>query len=349
MTNYQEQIMKPGIQTGKRLPYHRRNMMHLSFACMSFPAAAAMMTNRRLVFRNSFVAKAFPTPWLLLGTDTKLKTKRDNNDEDDFVSFDDFGQEDEGGQELARAFYEELDYRQRQPSSEFNPTDNDEKLTVSGSDGKNKINKDGSKKTIKAVRIRADGNNASSVGSRRALTNQPTKTSSQGTPPAFSLFQSLFPVPAPRPAASAGLFSGSGATVYSSGRSVRAEIEILETTIKNNDAKTNKRGWDGSEELSEEVIRVIAVSVLIVCAWVAVDASGGLMVIPWDGAASSANHAVGVINDAMKDEFSSIMISVGNGDVFLGEEAALLMRESSDLAASVLEEAVRSVEELVLF
>jgi len=269
-------------------------------------------------------------------TGTHLKTKRDNNAEDDFASFNDFDQEDLKGQELAREFYQELESRQGQSSSEYNPRGNDdETYTVNDRGGKNKQNTDGNQNTIKTVTIRANGNNASSTSSsRRAFTNtnQPTNTSSQQSSPVFPLFPFIsFPTPAPRPATSAGLFSGSGTTVYSSGRSIRAEIEILETTLKNNDAKNNKQGWD--PEQTEEVFRLAVVSLIVLsAAYIAVEASGGMAVISWDGAAASA---------------SSIMVSVGNGDVFMGEEAAWLMKESSGLAASVVE-AVRSVEALVL-
>lgn len=290
--------------------------------------------------------------------DTKLKNKYDNNSGDDFAMYDDFGQGNSEGDDgqLAKEFYQELEYRQSQQSD----LKDDETYTIRARDRsispQNNIIDGSDNNTIRTVRIQAGGNtmnikpSTTSSGTRRTFTNQSTKAS-QSPSPAFPLFPFFsFPSPAPRPAASAGLFSGSGATVYSSGRSVRAEIEILETRMKNTEAQNNS-SWDnvyvGSPEQMEEVLRLVAVSLIVLsAAYVSVEAYGGLELVTWDGAAASANHVMGLMTDATKDGMSGI-ISVTNGDVFLGEDAAWLMKESSSLAASVVN-VVRSVEELVL-
>lgn len=279
--------------------------------------------------------------------ETKLKTK---NAADDFASFNDYDQEEDESRRLAREFYQELEYRQSQSSMELNLNDNnDETYTVRGGERNPTIN-DASENTIRTVKIRANAN------SRRPFTNKPTPQESSPVFPLFPFFS--FPAPAPRPATSAGLFSGSGTTVYSSGRSIRAEIEILETTIKNNEAKNNKQApWDsiyaGSPEQLEEALRLVAVSLIVLSAgYIAVEASGGMMeLISWDGAAASAaaDHVMSLMNDVVtKDGVSSLMLSMSNGDVSMGgEEAAWLMKESPHMAES-MRQVVRSVEELVL-
>lgn len=54
------------------------------------------------------------------------------------------------------------------------------------------------------------------------------------------------------------------------------------------------------------------------------------------------DHVAGLLND-VNEGLSSVMISVGDGEVFMGEEAAWLMKESSELAAAAVE-VVKSIE-----
>ena len=298
----------------------------------------------------------------VLRHDMRLKTtQNDNNADEDFASFNEYQGQGDEGQKLAMEFYQELENRQRTIQSTEN---NDETYSIRSSDG-SKPNKN----TIRAsVRIQPAGStgtsSASSSSNSGRFTNQPSKTTSP-SPSTFPLFPFFsFPAPAPR-ATSAGLFSGSGTTVYSSGRSIRAEIEILESTIKNNEAAAkDKQFWEeiyvGSSEQLEEILKLVALALVVASAtYVAIEISGvGATVISWDGgsalvdgaldsAAASAHHLMSLMNDANKDDMSNIMVSVGNGEVLLREEAALLMKESSDAAAYVVD-AVRSVEELVL-
>eukprot|EP00581_Thalassiosira_minuscula_P010150 CAMPEP_0183710254 /NCGR_PEP_ID=MMETSP0737-20130205/6027_1 /TAXON_ID=385413 /ORGANISM="Thalassiosira miniscula, Strain CCMP1093" /LENGTH=317 /DNA_ID=CAMNT_0025938483 /DNA_START=76 /DNA_END=1029 /DNA_ORIENTATION=+ len=309
---------KPVIR--RRKPSSRRGraeVLLLSMACL--PLAAALITIRPAV-RSSIS----PLPLRVSGTE--LRTKRDNYDADDFG---DFGREDDEARELAREFYQELELRRSRTA--VSEGDNDDETYSVRDQGKSA----GSSAPIKTVRISANPN----VGSR--FTNQrPSPSSQQSSPsPAVDLFSFLsIPAPfflAPRPAASAGLFSGSGTTVYSSGRSVRAEIEILETTMKNNDDAEYDR------QHREELVRSLAtITVLLIIAYTV----GGV----WDEAMASAGNALGLMNEAIRmDGFSNIVVSVGQGDVFLGEEAAWLMKESAGFASSVVD-AVRSVEGLVL-
>ena len=355
----------------QRSAHRRREALILTVACISalgcIRPVLSLIINPRinaLISRSGIAGQRpiLPTRSSPMRTDTKLQNKHDNNSDDDFASFTEY-RDDEDGQRLAREFYQELELRQS--GSQAAPTSEDTKdetaytVRVRSSGTTPKIDGDSNaagKNKIRTVRIKANtsGNPSQSTSGngRQRFTNQQSKASTPQDSPIFSLFP-FFSAPAPRPATSAGLFSGSGTTVYSSGRSIRAEIEILETTIKNNEAKNNKQEiWDGiyvgSPEQLEEVARIVAFSLIVLsAAYVAVEVSGGLEVISWDGAAASANHVLSLMNDATKDGMSTIMVSVSNGEVFLGEEAAWLMRESSDLAASVVE-AVKSVEELVL-
>lgn len=361
MTRNRDTDMLASIRSRRRLLHCRAEFLVVVVASLSaLQRAAALITNPRqsLLLNNGLVAaRAFSKS--ILRADTKLKTKQINYADDDFASFNDGDAEDDVGRELAREFFQELEYRQSRSPSEFDAAGSDETYSInSNPGGKDRNAKDASKSAIRSVTIRANGN-ANAV-SRQRFVNKPTASSrkeSSSQPAPFPLFPFFsFPTPAPRPAASAGLFSGSGTTVYSSGRSIRAEIEILETTIRNNDTKRQQNqqwSWDdiyvGDAEQLEEVLRLVALSLIVAsAAYVAIEASGATVtVVSWDEAAASAHQFIGLVNDATKDGMSGIKVSVSKGDVFLGDEAAWLARESSEFAAHV-SEAVRSVEDLVL-
>lgn len=364
---------------------HRRSEQSLPSVlsvaiCLSLaPVASSLIINPRPLPRHGRAAAprraataVHRPPLLLPRADTKLKNKHDNDPGDDFATFFSSDGDDEG-QVLAREFYKELESRQGAGSGPSpsvvdaaaaaagsTENDNGETYTVrasipAGSEG-------GGRPTIRAVRIQASTNtsspsspSSSSSSARKRFTNQSPATT--GPPQSFSLpdiIFSLFPPPN-RSATSAGLFSGSGATVYSSGRSIRAEIEILETTIKNNEAKEKRRAvWEGvyvgSPEQVEEVLRAVAAAVvLLAAAYAAVELSGAAADAAVASLHSAANLFVGLADGAVARDAAvpSLAIGAGGADVFLGEEAAWLVRESSELAAAVVE-AVRSVEELVL-
>ena len=138
---------------------------------------------------------------------------------------------------------------------------------------------------------------------------------------------------------SAGLFSGGGSTVYSSGRSIRAEIDILNRSMAEESKRREKWyvDFDVSPEQMENLLKILGSSLVVVAiAGIVFEISGGGI------------STITLINDAAQDGISSLMIGVGNGDVFMGEEAAWLMKESSTLAASIVD-AVSSVEGMVLF
>merc|ERR1712013_858753 len=69
-----------------------------------------------------------------------------------------------------------------------------------------------------------------------------------------------------------------------------------------------------------------------------------MSVTTWEDAAASFNDAMSTMTDVTKDGMSDMLVSVNGGDVFLGEEAAWLMKESAEWAASV-GEAVRLAED----
>lgn len=241
-----------------------------------------------LIAHLSGLANCFvlPTPNLPFGTNrittatagTALKLTSD----EDFAAFNNEGAED-GGQQLASEFYQELEYRRRH--------DGEETYTVSKPKPK--------------------------MFSTKTRTNKNAQ----------------------KTAVSAGLFSGGGSTVYSSGRSIRAEIDILNRSMTE-DAKGRAKwnvDFDISPEQVESLLKILGSSlVFIVVAGVVFEVSGvGVSTIT-------------LMNGVAKDGITSMMIGVSNGEVFMGEEAAWLIRESTTLAASIVD-AVCSVEGMVLF
>ena len=177
-----------------------------------------------------------------------------------------------------------------------------------------------------------------SLGEETYITTVPMRSKPK------QLFRTQTQTPQPgdaKPAVSAGLFSGGGSTVYSSGRSIRAEIDILNRSIaedaKRGDGWKNGIDFDLSPEQMESLLKFVGTSlVFIAIAGVIIEVSGGGL------------GTITLVNDAAKDGISSMMIGVGNGDVFLGEDAAWLIKESSTLAATIVD-AVSAVEGMVLF
>ncbi len=270
-----------------------------------------------------------------------MKKKYDdnaNNDADDFASFNNLGRgEDDDGRRLAREFYQELHNRQS-----LSPKVDD--VRRGGEDTNNGESQAGKFKASET------GN---STNDKRRSTDPTVSPSSQNSSSPLFSFLSFFSLAPPRPAPSAGLFSGSGITVYSSGRSIRAEIEILETTLKRNDDQQNNK-WAGilgrtksgdAPQQSDEVFRItIALLIVLSTVYVVFAIAGMTEAQIWDGSAASLSHGMSLLNDATK---TSVEFSVDHGDTFMQEEALWLIRQSSDWAERAAE-AVRSVEELVL-
>ena len=138
-----------------------------------------------------------------------------------------------------------------------------------------------------------------------------------------------------KPAVSAGLFSGGGSTVYSSGRSISAEIDILNRSMAE-DSKEGER-WSIEIELSpeqvENLLRFLGSSLIVVAI------AGAVLEV-----SSGGIDSITLFNEG---GISSTMVSVTNGDVFWGDEAAWLMKESTSFAKSITD-AVQSVEGIVL-
>lgn len=251
-----------------------------------------------------------------LSRSTASVSKLKNQDYEDFSFIDDDDTRGvDTGQELARAFYQELEYRNTR-APEFDCDDKaDETYTVHAS-------------SSPSIRIKA------SQPTRRT-TNQLSPTS-RPQQPIFGIFSFLNQQPT-TPAASAGLFSGSGSTVYSSGRSIRAEIEILESTIRKNEQKEAST-WNGiyvgSPEQIEQVLKAtVGAVVLLSATYFAIELSGGAI-------------GIGFLDTAVKDGVSSFMVVLSDG-VDIGG-AAWMVEESSAFAVSLAEAVVRSVEGLVL-
>lgn len=231
-----------------------------------------------LSFADCFVPAHNNLPFSSTGSALKLSS------DEDFTSFGE-NSEDNGGQQLANEFYQEIEYRRSHGEETY---------------------------TTKPIR---------------------------GTKP---LFTTQLPA-SPKPAGSAGLFSGGGSTVYSSGRSIRAEIDILNRSMAEDAKRGDGRGGSGidfdsiSQEQLESLLRFVGASlVFLAISGVIIEVSGGGI------------SAITLVNDAAKDGISSMMIGVGSGHVFFGEDAAWLLKESSIFAATIMD-AVGSVEGKILF
>jgi len=222
---------------------------------------------------------------------TKLKNDKLYQD-DDFASFNDY--QNEGGADLAAQFYQELEYRDIAIDDASEDTSQDERDTTN-------------MRSIKS-------NDGASTERRRIVSSQKQSTSNE------SLLEFLFSLFAsPSPPQSAGLFSGQGTTVYST-RSIKAEIQILESTIKNNEE--NEKLEMDKEQLEVRVRTVLISLIVLSAAYIALE-TGDL-------------DSVGTLMNDISEGLSSIMIS--ESDALLGDAA-------SDVATSLVD-AVKSIETL---
>lgn len=292
-----------------------------------------------VLFPSSSSAWVMTHPRHLL-TPTTSTTRLKYND-DDFASLSNFEAEEEGLR-LAREFYNELQLRQRGrsdilPLYEYDDNDDD--------DENNSIR------------------NAGSSWIRRT-SSVPTSSSSSSTPressleALFSFFSSLDSSNTRR-TTSAGLFSGSGISVYSPGRSLRAEIELLETIINKNDAASAISNTDNDRSIDNDdtVWNGVYIGTLSLIILSAVTSGVGMDMImtsdyspvaSFEDAFASLNHLVAAIDDVTREGISSVMIIANNGEVFMNEEAHWLMRESSELAATIRNTMQSSMEQLVM-
>ena len=234
--------------------------------------------------KNGFiVSRAYHT--------TKLKNDKLYQG-DDFASFNDY--QNEEGADLAAQFYQELEYRDiaKDDTSEDTPQ--------------------AERDTIKIRSIRRNTNDGASTERRRIVSSQKRSTSNE------SLLEFLFSLFAsPQPPQSAGLFSGQGTTVYST-RSIQAEIQILESTIKNNEE--NEKLEMDKEQLQVRIRSVLISLIILSAAYIALE-TGDL-------------DSVGTLVNDISEGLSSIMIS--ESDAFMGDVA-------SELATSLVD-AVKSIE-----
>ena len=224
---------------------------------------------------------------------TKLKNDNKLYQDDDFASFNDY--QNEGGADLAAQFYQELEYRDIAIDDASEDTSQDERDTTN-------------------MRSIETNDGASTERRRRIVPTQNKSTSNE------SLLEFLFSLFAsPSPPQSAGLFSGQGTTVYST-RSIKAEIQILESTIKNNEE--NEKLEMDKEQLEVRVRTVLISLIVLSAAYIALE-TGDL-------------DSVGTLMNDISEGLSSIMIS--ESDALLGDAA-------SDVATSLVD-AAKSIETL---
>lgn len=256
-----------------------RPFLLLSTMVLSPIICSSILLLINLSFARCFVPTNNNLPFSSIGSALQLSS------DEDFASFGENAEEENGGQQLANEFYQEIEYRRSHGEETY---------------------------TTKPIRA---------------------------TKP---LFTTQLPA-SPKPAGSAGLFSGGGSTVYSSGRSIRAEIDILNRSMAEDAKRGDGWGINGidfdsiSQEQVESLLRFVGASlVFLAISGVIIEVSGGGI------------SAITLVNDAAKEGISSMMIGVSSGDVLLGEDAAWLLKESSIFAATIMD-AVSSVEGMVLF
>lgn len=284
-----------------------------------------------------------------------MTTRLKYNNDDDFASLSNSEAEEEGLR-LAREFYNELQVRGRGRSDtqslyDYDTDDDDDENGVSsksGDEGANSGNT-GSSWMRRTSSSRTFVNNNQSAPSS---SSSPRETSLEAL---FSFFSSL---DSSRRTTSAGLFSGSGISVYSPGRSLRAEIELLETIMNKNDAVTDiSKTNDSTIDYNDTVRNGVYIGTLSLIVLSAISSGVGMDLImtsdyspvaSFEDAFASLNHLLAVIDDITREGISSVMIIANNGEVFMNEEAHWLMRESSELAATFVDTMHSSVEELVM-
>lgn len=221
---------------------------------------------------------------------TKLKNDKLYQD-DDFASFNDY--QNEEGADLAAQFYQELEYRD-----------------ITNDDTSKDISAEVERDTANMRSIRRNASDSASI-ERRRISSQNKSTSNE------SLLEFLFSLFAPsQPPQSAGLFSGQGTTVYST-RSIKAEIQILESTIKNNEE--NEKLEMDKEQLEVRVRSVLISLIVLSAAYIALE-TGDL-------------DSVGTLMNDISESLSSIMIS--EGEPLLGDVASELATSLVDAAKSI--------------
>ena len=278
--------------------------------------------------RAAFVAK----PWKLesIGTTTPLKNKPSHSEYNDFASYDTTGQEEEA-QQLAKEFYKELEHRQATKSLNI----------VSKLDDRDQV----------YDVLRSKPSSSDSGGSKIIFSSPPTTIKSPS--PNFGFFPSFFHPPPPPPA-SAGLFSGRGHTAYSSGRSIRAEMQLLDSSLTKGGGTQSIVGWNGvvhsnPTDQFEQLVKLAAGTLIVLSAtYLAIQLSGDLAIVfPWEKAVFDP-----MVDGIVKDGLSRVLVVLGDGVEHVGSvivgDAAWFVGESSALVGSVGQAVARSMEGLVL-
>ncbi|KAL7522197.1 hypothetical protein ACHAWX_006885 [Stephanocyclus meneghinianus] len=279
--------------------------------------------------RAAFVAK----PWKLhsIGTTTLLKNKPSHSEYSDFASYDTTCQEEEA-QKLAKEFYKELENRQATKSLNI----------ISKLDDRDQM--------YDVLRSRPS---SSDSGGSKIIFSSPS-TTIKSSSPNFGFFPSFFHPPPPPTPASAGLFSGRGHTAYSSGRSIRAEMQLLDSSLTKRGGTQSIVGWNDVVQSSrtdqfEQLVKLAAGTLIVLSAtYLAIHLSGELAIVfPWEEAVFDP-----MVDGIVKDGLSRVLVVLGDGVEHVGSvivgDATWFVGESSAFVGSVGQAVARSMEELVL-
>lgn len=120
--------------------------------------------------------------------------------------------------------------------------------------------------------------------------------------------------PPPSPPSSAGLFSGKGKTAYSSGRSLRAEVQLLESSFNKHETGAGLIRWDGvyvdnSPDQFEKILKATAGTLTVLAvAYLAMGLRGEFNVaFPWEEAATSGTSVLIVLSERT-ESISSLVV-----------------------------------------
>lgn len=187
--------------------------------------------------------------------------------------------------------------------------------------------------------VRLRGLTVDESETREVYTSSPSLQTKDGASPLFAFLSFLNPPPPPP--SSAGLFSGRGQTAYSSGRSLRAEVQLQSSISKDSGARII--GWDGlyidsQPDQIEQIFKAAAGTLIVLSvAYLATEITGGLTIVfPWEEA-----MAAGIA----KNGITSVLIVLSDEVEHIG---TVMTEESSALVGSVGQALARSMEELVL-
>ena len=145
--------------------------------------------------------------------------------------------------------------------------------------------------------------------------------------------------PPPPPPSSAGLFSGKGKTAYSSGRSLRAEVQLLESSFNKHEAGAGLIGWDGvyidnSSDQFEKILKATAGTLTVLAvAYFAMELTGELSIaFPWEEAVTGVSTSILIVLSDGAERVSSLVVE--DSGALVGSAGQALVHTMEELLVS---------------